>query len=85
MKKERALEKKLDFVFRSVERVYPTIPVLLMRSFLTGLFTAIGATVGLSMVVTIVTFTLQKLNVIPPLNFLINQTQIEEFISPNNE
>ncbi len=74
------LEKKLDILLSSVDRVYPRTRTLLVRSFLAGLFTAIGTTVGLSIVIALATFTLRQLKVIPPLQMIIQETQIEKFV-----
>lgn len=53
-----------DFV-RIAERYYTNWPTLLLRSFVAGLFTAIGATVGLAVVVWVAGAILEGLGVLP--------------------
>lgn len=51
----------------AVARVYPKTRVLIWRSFLQGLFVALGATVGLSIVIALLSFLLGNLSFIPGL------------------
>ena len=55
----------LDQIVRSIERVYPSTAEMIFRSFLHGLFTALGATVGLALVVSLITYLITRVNFIP--------------------
>lgn len=55
----------LNQVIRSIEKVYPSTGKMIWRSFLHGLFTALGATIGLAIVISIVTYIITKANFIP--------------------
>lgn len=59
--KERVLG---DFA-KALERYYTNWSSLMARSFVGGLFTALGATVGLALVLTLVGVILDKLGVLP--------------------
>ncbi|OGB73468.1 hypothetical protein A3K24_01240 [candidate division Kazan bacterium RIFCSPHIGHO2_01_FULL_44_14] len=59
--KDRALG---DFS-KALEKYYNSWGNLIARSFVGGLFTALGATVGLALVLYLIGFTLEKLGVLP--------------------
>lgn len=77
---DRAVIKKLEMLTQAVEKIYPDAKHLMWRSFLQGLFVSIGATIGFSLLIAIITFTLTQLKVIPGMKDIINQTQIEKVI-----
>lgn len=77
-KSEKDLTKKVEILIQAVDKVYPSTKKLMIRSFIQGIFTALGATVGLTVVLTILTFVLAQLRVLPILNNVIDKTQIEE-------
>ncbi len=55
----------LEQLAKSIERVYPSTAQMIWRSFLHGLFTALGATIGLAIVISIVTYILTRAEFIP--------------------
>ena len=68
--------QKMEALIRAVDKVYPKKRVLIWRSFLQGLFGAIGATIGLSIFLAFVTFFITQLKVVPFMKDIIYQTQI---------
>lgn len=58
-------DTKLEKLLKSLDRVYPSTTQLIWRSFLHGLFTALGATIGLAIIVSIVTYILTQAKFIP--------------------
>ncbi|MFA9289276.1 MAG: DUF5665 domain-containing protein [Weeksellaceae bacterium] len=77
--------KKLEILIQAVDRVYPSKQTLMIRSFIQGVFTALGATVGLTIVLAILTFVLAQLRVVPVLNTIIDQSQIESIFPQDDE
>lgn len=79
-KKIKEITKKLDILISSIEKVYPSPKKLFIRSFLTGLFTALGATVGLSIVIALLTLALTYLKFLPFAGDIIENSQVEEVL-----
>lgn len=71
------IEKKLKLIFGVLEKTYPPMKVLLFRSFITGLFTALGATIGLSLVLALVTYLLGVFQAIPALGGYLQNSGID--------
>jgi hypothetical protein len=66
-----------DFM-RVAERYYTSWPQLLLRSFASGLFTALGATLGLGIVLWIASFLFSHLALVPIVgDFFI---QVDDFV-----
>lgn len=59
--------RKFHLLLDALPRIYPPLSRLLMRSFLSGLFSALGATIGLSLVIGIITYLLKSLGLLPQL------------------
>ncbi len=74
--KKTEYEQKIRILIDSINKVYPSTGRLMWRSFLRGLFTAIGAMVGLLIVITIATFIFSQFRSIPVLQ---NLTILEKF------
>ena len=68
--KEKEVEKRIDFLLHAIERTYPSLGRLMWRSFLQGLFVALGSTIGLTIFLALVTFVLNQLRFIPLINSL---------------
>lgn len=79
---EKAMVKKIQILTQAVEKVYPTTKFLMWRSFVQGVFVALGTTVGLSIVLGVLTYIITTLKLVPGINQIIDKTQIENAI-PN--
>jgi hypothetical protein len=77
---DRVVIKKLEILTQAVEKVYPSAKWLMWRSFLQGLFVALGSTVGLSIVIALLTFFLLQTQHIPFLENLVPEKQIKELL-----
>ena len=66
---EKPKPKNRDLVLgtfaQAIEKYYNGWGTLMARSFVAGLFTALGATIGLALVLTLAGFILDKLGVLP--------------------
>lgn len=67
MTRDQKTAKKVALLLDAVERIHPPLKTLMWRSFLTGIFTGLGATVGVSIILALVTFLLGQVQVIPGL------------------
>lgn len=76
--KDEDLTKKIGRLSQAIDHIAPSAGKLMWRSFLHGLFVALGATIGLSIVIAAVTFIITKAKFVPVINQLIKQTQIEK-------
>ena len=77
---DREVIRKIEILTQSVERVYPNTRQLIWRSFIQGLFIALGTTIGLSILLALLTFALSQLRLIPVLNNIIDQTHIDKVL-----
>jgi hypothetical protein len=77
---DREVIKKIEILTQAVERVYPNTKQLMWRSFIQGLFIALGATIGLSILLALLTFTVSQLRLIPAINNIIDQTHIDKVL-----
>lgn len=77
---EREIIKKIEILTRSVERVYPRLTTLMWRSFVQGIFVALGSTVGLAIVITILTFLLHQLRFIPVVSDFLELINIPRYL-----
>lgn len=77
---DKQVIKKLEILTQAVERVYPSTKWLLWRSFLHGLFVALGGTLGFALIISAITLLIAQLRLIPPLNAFIEQTKIEKVL-----
>ena len=76
--RSKTLEEKIDYFLSSLDKTYPSTRTLMWRSFMMGIFTALGATVGFSLVVALVTFILTQASIVPGINNIIQQTHLQE-------
>jgi hypothetical protein len=72
--------KKIELLLEAIEAKYPSYPVLIGQSFLRGIFTGLGATIGVSIVLTLITFILAQLRVFPALERVLEQWPVEELL-----
>lgn len=77
-KPDKELEKKIDALIGYFDRLYPSTRKMIWRSFLHGLFMGLGTTIGLSLLVALVTFILHQAKVMPLLEEMIDVIQIEQ-------
>lgn len=71
-------QKKISMLVTAIDKIYPSTKKLIWRSFLHGLFIGLGTTVGVSIVLAIVTYTLSQLRLIPFLNSVIDEKSVEK-------
>lgn len=76
---EREIIRKIEILTRSVERVYPHLSTLMWRSFIQGVFIALGSTVGLAIIITIASFILNELRFLPVVSDFLNAVNIQQF------
>lgn len=67
---EKEKLNKLERLVAVLPKIYPPMWELLFRSFLQGLFTALGATIGLSIFIAIISFILGRLGLLGELGRL---------------
>ena len=79
-KLDHDISRKIDLLISSVERVYPTGWRLFFRSFLAGLYGALGATVGLSIAIVLLTLILTQLKIIPGVGELVKGANVEQIL-----
>lgn len=79
-KSNSEVEKKLDILFGLISKTYPSRKKLLLRSFLSGIATALGATVGLSLALALLTFLLNLLSNIPVFGEWFSSLGLEKFL-----
>ena len=70
---DKHTQQKLEILINSINNVYPSFPKLLVRSFSQGLFIALGATIGLSIVLAVITFILNRLGLTASLKEILPQ------------
>jgi hypothetical protein len=72
--------KKIDRLSRAIEHMNPPMRQLISRSFVQGIFVALGTTVGLSIVLAILTFIITQLKFIPFVGDFVDKTNIEKYL-----
>ena len=80
--KSRKPEKwsQLDKFIRAVDRVYPTPRELMGKSFLQGISFGLGTTIGVSIILGVLTYMIANLKTVPLLREIITQTQVESVL-----
>jgi hypothetical protein len=76
MKSEKvpdATIKKIELLLAALEKQYPSYWQLIGQSLLRGLFTGLGATIGVSLVLGILTYVLSQLALFPELEYVLEQ------------
>jgi uncharacterized BrkB/YihY/UPF0761 family membrane protein len=81
---ERVKLNKIDHLIESINKIYPSTKQLVWRSFLQGIFVGLGTTIGVSIILAILTYSISKLKVIPILKEIIDQSNVEKVL-PRNE
>ena len=76
-------QKKLTLLIQALDSVYPSYKQLLFRSFLQGIFFGLGTTIGVSLIVAVLTYLISSLQIVPGIDYLIEQTQVEQVIDNN--
>ena len=80
MSEDKLLTSKLALFMNAIEDVYPSTRQLMWKSFLRGIFFGLGTTLGVSLVLALLTFILNLLAQFPGLHGVIDVTQIEQLI-----
>ena len=57
--KDREMVKRLNYLINAMDKAYPPLRILMIRSFIQGIFVGLGTTVGLSIVLAIAGFILK--------------------------
>lgn len=73
-------QKTLEHLLKAVDRVYHSPKQIAARSFLSGIFTGLGATVGVSIVIGLITFILNQLQLFPIIGEFIEQMRLERVL-----
>jgi hypothetical protein len=76
---------KLEQFTVALDRSYGSMKRLMWRSFVAGLFSALGATIGLAIVLTILAYTIHALQLIPIIGDLIHQSHVEQILPGKNK
>ena len=75
---DKEVAKRLNQLYGLLTKQYPSYPKLMLRSFISGVFTAIGATIGLSIFLAILGFILVKLEGVPVVGEFLEKSGIEQ-------
>ncbi len=70
---EQELEKHLEALTRAIKTTYGTTRLLLWRSFLAGLFSGLGATLGVAIVLALLAYLIRHLGGLPVIGDWLNQ------------
>lgn len=73
---DKEVAKRLNQLYGILTKQYPSYPILILRSFISGLFTAFGATIGLSIFLAIVGYLLVKLEAVPVIGDWLNKSGV---------
>lgn len=80
---DKIVIKKMEILTAAVEKVYPSAKMLMWRSFVQGIFVAVGLTIGLSIVLAILVFVLAQLRFISPIDTFLKTSVVEKVLPPN--
>jgi len=76
------VSRKLELLLKAVSNVYPPLGKLLFRSFLQGLFGALGATIGLTIFIAFFAFLFNQVRLLPIIGEIFTQIRIEQLWEP---
>lgn len=76
----KAFQKKVEILIGAVDKIYPSMKVLMFRSFVQGIFVALGSTIGLAIVLGILAVILHQLQAIPIVDQAIKNMQLDKVI-----
>lgn len=77
---DRIIIKKMEILTAAVEKVYPSATMLMWRSFVQGIFIALGSMIGFSIALAILIVILTQLKLMPQINNLLNNRPIERVL-----
>ena len=77
---DQLLKSKLIHFMKAVEEINPSTKQLIWKSFLRGLFFGLGTTLGVSVVLALLTFILNQIAQVPALHGIIDVTPFEGLI-----
>lgn len=75
---DQLAERRFNLLIRALEFAFPSYKNLIIRSFIQGIFFGLGTTIGVTLVVALATFFITSLKIIPEIDYLIQQSQVEE-------
>lgn len=70
--KQAELERHLQALTNAIEKTYGTTKALLLRSFLSGLFSGLGATIGVAVVVILIGYLVRHFGGLPVVGKVLN-------------
>lgn len=70
--KERELEKHLQALTSAIQHTYGTTRALLWRSFLAGLLSGLGATIGVSVIIVLIGYLIRHFGGLPVVGNWLN-------------
>jgi len=79
-KNEAEKLRKIEKLIETIDKIYPSTRELIWKSFLRGVFVGLGTTIGASIVLALVTYTISQLKVIPIVKQIIIQTNVEDIL-----
>ena len=77
---DQKMIKKLQMFTHVLENIYPSTKELIWKSFLKGIFIGLGTTIGVSIVLALLTYILTTLKVFPFFGALINNSRVEDIL-----
>ncbi len=77
---EKIQLQKIEALLAAAEKLHPTMRNLLFRSFLQGLFMALGSTIGFAIVITIISIILTQLQVFPVINDFLEYWKVNQYL-----
>jgi hypothetical protein len=80
MKREIVADKKIDRLIQAIDELYPSDRTLMWKSFLKGVFMGLGTTIGVSLVLALVTFVVSLLRNDPFMRSILDFLQIERLL-----
>lgn len=75
---DKEVAKRLNQLYGLLTKQYPSYPKLMMRSFVAGLFSALGATIGLSIVLAVLAYAFVQLKGLPGIGQLLDNPKVQE-------
>ena len=82
---QKELSNKMAFLTMAIERTYPNMKHLAWRSFYSGIFTGLGATVGLALVLLLLGFIINLLGGVPFLHDIIVKSNLDNLVQTNKK
>jgi len=72
--------KKLELLLAATDRIYPSLPKLMARSFIQGLFMGLGSTLGLAIIIALISLIVAQLKIVPAFSDFIEYWRISQYL-----